>query len=191
MQKRMNEVIFMDKPLTCPTGILSHKGRGERHKGFTLIELLVVVLIIGILAAVAVPQYQVAVAKSRYATLKNLVQSIKNAQEIYYLSHNGYTTKFNDLDIELPGGGEANEDNNKIVYKWGYCSLHEKTIYCINSLSHLAYQFYYDRSGQPGRKVCVNRDVTNVIADKVCMLETGKQEPDYEFEEYRSYGYLN
>lgn len=72
------------------------------HKAFTLIELLVVVLIIGILAAIAVPQYQVAVHKSRISALLPIARHIKDAQEVYYLANGTYTNSFENLGVDLP-----------------------------------------------------------------------------------------
>ncbi len=71
-------------------------------KGFTLIELLVVVLIIGILSAVAMPQYTRAVEKSRATQAMTLVKSIADAQKIYYMANGTYARNFEDLDISMP-----------------------------------------------------------------------------------------
>ncbi|WP_424245926.1 prepilin-type N-terminal cleavage/methylation domain-containing protein [Elusimicrobium posterum] len=72
------------------------------RKGFTLIELLVVVLIIGILAAIALPQYTKAVEKSRAAEAVLMVKTLKSASDVYFLANNEYPTKFDELHLGLP-----------------------------------------------------------------------------------------
>ena len=79
------------------------KNRRERGAGFTLIELLVVVLIIGILAALAIPQYVRVVERGRVANLVNYVQSIKGSEERYFLKFGAYTATVANLDITPPG----------------------------------------------------------------------------------------
>ena len=75
----------------------------NKSRAFTLIELLVVVLIICILAAVAIPQYEKAVEKARAAEAMVLVKAIADANQRYYLANGKYTWSLADLDIEIPG----------------------------------------------------------------------------------------
>ncbi len=67
------------------------------NKGFTLIELLVVVLIIGILAAIAMPQYQKAVEKARAAEMVTWVGNAKKAVDIYLLEKGGFPSESTNL----------------------------------------------------------------------------------------------
>ncbi|WP_458402211.1 type IV pilin protein [Candidatus Avelusimicrobium sp.] len=70
-------------------------------KGFTLIELLVVVLIIGILSAVALPQYRKAVLKSKLTQAMVVLNAWEKAQTIYYLENGYYATDLDELSIGM------------------------------------------------------------------------------------------
>ncbi len=86
----------------------------ERRSGFTLIELLVVVLILGILSAIALPQYNRAVAKARAAEAVTMFKQLAVAERAYRLSTGRYNRSLDGMDIQLPnmGGNQGYGFNN-------------------------------------------------------------------------------
>jgi prepilin-type N-terminal cleavage/methylation domain-containing protein len=98
------------------------KNKNSYIKGFTLIELLVVVLIIGILAAVALPQYQKAVTKSRFAEALANLRTIYNARKVCELEKGERNCSFDDLAIDMPG--DWRDDGFGASYCAGYATEH-------------------------------------------------------------------
>jgi prepilin-type N-terminal cleavage/methylation domain-containing protein len=76
----------------------------QGRRGFTLIELLIVVVIIGILAAVAVPKFTATKGRAYAASLKGDLRNLASAQEAYFFLHAAYSTDTAALNFKTTNG---------------------------------------------------------------------------------------
>jgi type IV pilus assembly protein PilE len=136
--------------------------------GFTLIELLVVVLIIGILAAVAVPQYQKTVYKSQAAEVLASIRTLKDALEIYYLQTGSYPTSPDQLDVTIP----AVKDYD-IVIDNSLTNIRANNKKGTTNYLHLRYFPCYANSPYAGKLLCVVQD-NDDRSKSVCVSLGGK-----------------
>ena len=150
--------------------------------GFTLIELLVVVLIIAILAAVAMPQYQKAVDKARYTQAITLLDNIHQAEQRYQLANGYYSLRFDELDIDMPTPKSTNDrevGGEEYKYHWGRCWIHN-TGYaaCAVYMGSSDKSAWYLRRFTNTTRSCRPVPNDNQRAHALCQAMTKKNTPD-------------
>ena len=146
-------------------------------KAFTLLELLVVVLIIGILAAIALPQYKYAVAKAKFTQLLTTSKAIMEAQRRYMLIKGERSLDLSVLDIDIQGGtygpntySEANLKDS-ITFNWGRCTITygsgRQQLSCYLSKPYVSFL----RSFNSEFKECCASPSSGEIGKKLCQTE--------------------
>ncbi len=171
------------------------KEKQKNCKGFTLLELLVVVVIIGILAAVALPQYKKAVRKSRFVEIVTALHTIMDAENRYFLANGTYTQDGDRLDIDFPLGITSYDGHLSQVKASTNvtCGLHAAVdrinyVYCVNPDISL-WLFYYF-----GNKyyMCRNTNVNDHVNDDLCkkFVNTTTTYGSYSYKnDYLGYGH--
>ena len=143
----------------------------RHHSGFTLIELMIVVAIIGILAAIAIPQYQNYVARSQVAEGLSMASSIKTAISAYYSTHGKYPSDNTALGIDSPFSIKGSYVNAITVKSGGKFEILFKDTPDAHAL--IAKKAFYMLSQNEGGSISWRCDCTS-IGSTDCTSSAGR-----------------
>lgn len=151
----------------------------KNKKGFSLLELLVVILIIGVLGAIALPHYQLAVDKALFAKYQAMAASLRDAYDHYVLIYGKGTTDFKKLSVSLPG-----DFSNYSNYGAFTCLSNQEMFCCMsdsggshtglidcgkNDLSVIYAQYFFSYNNEPANRKgrCLAKE-NHTRADRLC-----------------------
>ena len=157
------------------------KNTRNNKSGFTLLELLVVVLIIGILAAIALPQYKMAVTKAKVASILPIMRRWKDAMQEYKLQHDSYEGDAV-VDANWPSDWNNCEIDSNICESdyWSECNanLDNGRVYCWREIDNnnefeiVMYQ--HDDSDYEELKGQLTCEAKGTEGNKICKALGGK-----------------
>ncbi len=134
---------------------MKHERENKKFiKGFTLIELLVVVLIIGILAGIALPQYEKSVWKARLAEVYTVTNALEKSIETYILTHTP-------------------------VPEWDEGKYLDPEELDIDALSNLTEKTIGDTTGYCSKYVCYYVECFYEVCDWYAFMYTNSENEDY------------
>ena len=94
----------------------------RKNKGFTLVEILIVVVILGILAAIVIPQFSDASTQSKVSSCRSSLQSLRSQIQLYKIQHNDNPPTLADFEDQMTTYTDASGDTNATrtaVYQYG------------------------------------------------------------------------
>ena len=165
------------------------ENKNSCKSAFTLIELLVVVLIIGILASIALPQYQKAVLKSHFVQAMTACDALYLASERYFLANSDWPRSIADLDVNMPGAVRETPSGSALAGTNFSCSLFavgaesaSASIMCSSKGIGLRRFF----TAGKGKRYCYAK-IGNEMPNTVCKIMSKTQEVDFTSGSYNYY----